>query len=46
MKKFVTIALALASLCAFAQQKGSITPEMLQEIQKGYEGNLKKNPER
>lgn len=38
MKKFVTIALALASLCAFAQQKGSITPEMLQEIQKGYEG--------
>ena len=38
MKKILTIALALASICAAAQNNGGITPEMLTEIQKGYEG--------
>ena len=39
MKRLLTIALALISICAAAQQKGGITPEMLTEIQKGYQGN-------
>lgn len=39
MRKLTTIALALASIAAAAQNYGSITPEMLTEIQKGYEGN-------
>ncbi len=34
----VIIALALASVCAAAQQKGSINAEMLTQIEKGYEG--------
>ena len=38
MKKTLTIALALISICAAAQQKGGISPAMLTEIQKGYEG--------
>lgn len=39
MKKFLTIALALISISAAAQQNGGISPELLKEIQKGYEGN-------
>ena len=39
MKKIVTTtALALAALCALAQNNGGITPEMMQEISRGYEG--------
>lgn len=39
MKKTLTLlALALLGLAANAQPKGSITPEMLSEIRKGYEG--------
>ena len=39
MKKTLTLlALALLGLGAAAQPKGSITPEMLSEIRKGYEG--------
>ena len=38
MKKILSIALALISICA-AAQNGGITPAMLTEIQKGYEGN-------
>ena len=37
MKRLVTIALALATIAA-AAQNGGITAEMLTEIQKGYEG--------
>ena len=37
MKRIITIALAFASICAFAQN-GGITAEMMQEISKGYEG--------
>ena len=40
MKKTVLLlTLALASFAATAQPKGAITPEMLAEISKGYEGN-------
>ena len=39
MKKTLTIVLALISICAAAQQTGGISPAMLSEIQKGYEGN-------
>ncbi len=40
MKKTLTLlALSLVSLAAAAQPKGSITPEMLSEIRKGYEGS-------
>ena len=38
MKRILIIALALASVCATAQQKGSITPEMLGQIEQGYAG--------
>ena len=38
MKKILTIALALISICAAAQNNGGITPDMLTEIQKGYQG--------
>lgn len=40
MKKFFVIALVFAGISAFAQQNGGITPEMLSEIQKGYEGTV------
>ena len=40
MKKTVLLlTLALAGFAATAQPKGAITPEMLAEISKGYEGN-------
>ena len=40
MKKTLTLlALALLGLGAAAQPKGSITPDMLSEIRKGYEGS-------
>ena len=38
MKKIFVIAFALLSVGAAAQQNGGISPEMLAEIQKGYEG--------
>ena len=38
MKRILVFALALASVSAVAQNNGGITPEMLSEIQKGYEG--------
>ena len=38
MKKIIVFAFALISLSAMAQQNGGITPEMLSEISKGYEG--------
>ena len=38
MKRIITIALALVSVCAAAQQKGGITDRMLAEIQNGYQG--------
>ncbi|MBR4585344.1 MAG: C1 family peptidase [Bacteroidales bacterium] len=37
-KAIILLALALTGVGAAAQQKGSITPEMLTEIRKGYEG--------
>ena len=37
-KAILLLALALTGVGAAAQQKGSITPEMLTEIRKGYEG--------
>ena len=37
-KTLILLALALPGLGAAAQPKGSITPEMLSEIRKGYEG--------
>lgn len=40
MKKIFVIALAFAGISAFAQQNGGITPDMLSEIQKGYEGTV------
>ena len=40
MKKIFVIALAFAGISSFAQQSGGITPEMLSEIQKGYEGTV------
>lgn len=40
MKKIFVIALAFAGTSAFAQQNGGITPDMLSEIQKGYEGTV------
>ena len=40
MKKIFLIALAFAGISAFAQQNGGITPDMLSEIQKGYEGTV------
>jgi len=39
MKRIFAIALVLVSVCAAAQQKGSITPDMLKEIEKGYAGS-------
>ena len=40
MKRTLTLlALALTGIGAAAQPKGSITPEMLTEIRKGYEGS-------
>ena len=38
MKKILVIAFALMGICASAQQTGSITAEMLGEIEKGYQG--------
>ena len=38
MKKILVIAFALMGICASAQQTGSITAEMLSEIEKGYQG--------
>ena len=37
-KTFILLVLALTGIGAAAQPKGSITPEMLTEIRKGYEG--------
>ena len=37
MRKILSICFCVASLGVFAQQ-GHITPEMLEQIQKGYEG--------
>ncbi|MBQ9660263.1 MAG: aminopeptidase, partial [Bacteroidales bacterium] len=40
MKKTLTLlALALLGIAAAAQPQGSITPHMLSEIRKGYEGS-------
>lgn len=40
MKRFLTIALALSCVCAFAQTKGGgISAAMLSEIEKGYVGD-------
>ena len=39
MKRILTIALALASVAAMAQNKGAITPEMLSEIRGAYQGS-------
>lgn len=38
MKKIFVFVLTLCCVCAMAQSNGGITPEMLSEIQKGYEG--------
>ena len=38
MKRTLIIALSLASICSFAQNKGGISPEMLKEIETGYQG--------
>ena len=38
MKKLLVIALALAGIAASAQTKGGISPDILKEIEKGYEG--------
>ena len=38
MRRTATIARALLCVCAGAQQKGSITPEMLSRIEKSYAG--------
>lgn len=38
MKRILTTVLALASICATAQQNGGLSPDILKEICTGYEG--------
>ena len=38
MKKLMTLALAFVSIAAMAQNNGGISPQMLAEIQKGWQG--------
>lgn len=38
MKKIIVLALSLAGICAYAQPKGSISSDMLKEIESSYKG--------